>query len=63
MKINLDILCESSAKQMIHIKCQDLFSLKNKKKNKNRMSSATNFTWHLKGIIMNDQFYCHRKFK
>ena len=64
MKINLDILCDSFAKQMIHIKCQDLFSLKNKKKKKkNRMSSATNFAWHLKGKIMNDQFYCHRKFK
>ena len=43
-KISLDISCES-----IHIKCQDLFSLKNKKKIKNRMSSATNFAWHFKG--------------
>ena len=32
-KTSLDISCESSAKQMIHMKCQDLFSLK-KKKNK-----------------------------
>ena len=30
-KINLDISCELYAKQTIHI-CQDLFSLKNKKK-------------------------------
>ena len=30
-KTSLDILCESSAKQMIHIKCQDLFSLKKNK--------------------------------
>ena len=30
---SLDILCESSAWQMIHMKCQDLFSLKNKKEN------------------------------
>ena len=30
-KTSLDISCESSAKQMIHMKCQDLFSLKNKK--------------------------------
>ena len=27
----LDISCKSSAKQMIHMKCQGLFSLKNKK--------------------------------
>ena len=27
-KISLDISCESSAKQMSHMKCQDLFSLK-----------------------------------
>ena len=31
-KTSLDISCESSAKQMIHMKCQDLFSLKKKKK-------------------------------
>ena len=28
-KTSLDIRCESSAWQMIHMKCQDLFSLKN----------------------------------
>ena len=32
-EINLDISCDSSAaEQMIHMKCQDVFSLKNKKK-------------------------------
>ena len=32
------------------MKCQDLFSLKNNKKEKHfRMSSATNFAWHFKG--------------
>ena len=31
-KISLDILCELSAMQTIHIKYQDLFSMKNKKK-------------------------------
>ena len=31
-KTSLDISSESSAKQMIHMKCEDLFSLKNKKK-------------------------------
>ena len=31
-KIRLGISCESSAKQMIHMKCQVLFSLKSKKK-------------------------------
>ena len=41
-KTSLDISCESSAKQMIHMKCQDLFSLKNKKKKKikKKLSSA-----------------------
>ena len=31
-KTSLEISCESSAWQTIHMKCQDLFSLKNKKK-------------------------------
>ena len=31
-KTSLDISCESSAKQTIHMKCQDPFSLKNKNK-------------------------------
>ena len=31
-KTSLDISCESSTKQMIHMKCQDLFSMKNDKK-------------------------------
>ena len=31
-KTNFEISCESSAWQTIHMKCQDLFSLKNKKK-------------------------------
>ena len=31
-KISLDILCESSAWQMIHMNFQDLFILKNEKK-------------------------------
>ena len=49
MKTSLDISCESSAKQTIHMKYQDLFSPK-KKKNKNfRMLSATNFAWRFKG--------------
>ena len=41
---------------MIHMKYLDLFSLKNKKKKKkkNRMSSATNFAWHFKGLSAND---------
>ena len=46
-KTSLDISCESSAWQMIHMKCQDLFSLKNKKKIF-RMLSATNFAWGFK---------------
>ena len=31
-KTSLDISCELSAKQTIHMKCQDLFSLEKKKK-------------------------------
>ena len=30
--MSIDISCESSAKQMIHMKCQNLFSMKYKKK-------------------------------
>ena len=33
-KTSLDISCELSAKQTIHMKCQDLFSLGKKKKKK-----------------------------
>ena len=48
---NLDISCESSAKQTIHLKCQDLFSEKKKWKIKNfRMSSTTNFAWHYEKV-------------
>ena len=40
-KIRLGILCESSARQMIHMKCHVLFSLKKKKKKKKiKMLSA-----------------------
>ena len=46
-KTSFDISCESSAKQTIHMMCQDLLSLKNKKK-KFRMSSVTNFAWRFK---------------
>ena len=34
-KTSLDLSCKSSAWHTIHIKCQDLFSLKNKKINSN----------------------------
>ena len=34
-KLGLGISCELSALQMIHMKCQALFSLKNEKKKKN----------------------------
>ena len=37
-KTSLDISCESSAWQTIHMKCQDLFSFENKKRSK--LSSA-----------------------
>ena len=35
-KTSLDISCESSAKQTIHMKFQDLFSLKNREKKKKK---------------------------
>ena len=50
-KISLDISCESSARQMIHIKCQVLFSLKNDFK-KLDMRSATIFL----GALKDNQF-------
>ena len=40
VKTSLDISCESSSKQTIHMKFQDLFSLKNRKKKKKILSSA-----------------------
>ena len=40
-KIRLDISCELSAEQMIHMKCQVLFSLKKKKKKKKMTSTTT----------------------
>ena len=49
-KTSLDISCESSSKQMIHMKCQDLFSLKNKthiKKIENVV--CCKFAWRFKG--------------
>ena len=47
-KTSLDILCESSAWQTIHMKCQDLFSSENKKK---RVKIVISFScdWHFKG--------------
>ena len=48
--ISLNISCELNAKKRIHMKHQDLFSLKNKKK-KNRILTASNFVWCFKGEI------------
>ena len=45
-KIRLDMSCESSAKQTVHMKCQALFSLNNNKKM--RMPSAVIVTGMLK---------------
>ena len=47
-KASPDILCELSTKQSIHMKYQDLFSLKIEKK-KSRLSSTTNFACHFMG--------------
>ena len=47
-ELMLTLIVDASAKLTIHMKCQDLFSLKNKK-NICRISSATNvFAWRLK---------------
>ena len=46
--IRLDISCESSVRQRIHMKQQALFTLKDKSK-KNKVSSAAIFIWHSKG--------------
>ena len=42
-KIRLDVSCESSARQRIHMKRQALFSLKDKKKEKSVV--CCNFAW------------------
>ena len=47
-KTSPDISCESSAKQMMHMKYQDCFLWKIKNENF-RLSSATNFAWRFKG--------------
>ena len=47
-KIRLDISCESSARQRIHIKHQGFFLLKHENK-KIKESSAANFVWRFKG--------------
>ena len=47
-KTSFDISCESSAKQTIHMKYQDLFSLKNKKNKIKKLSSAAVVTGALR---------------
>ena len=48
-KTSLDISCESSAKQTIHMKCQDMFPLKKKKIKKfKKLSSAAVVTGALR---------------
>ena len=42
----LGISCESSARQMIHMKCQILLSLKNTKKKKNKQKKTRKKTQH-----------------
>ena len=46
-KIRLDVSSESSARQRIHMKNQDLFFLKDKSK-KIKMSSAAIFVWYIR---------------
>ena len=51
-KISLDISCESSAKQMIHMKCHDLLSLIFFLKNENVV--CYKFCSALKGLKLNN---------
>ena len=46
---------------MIHMKCQDLFSLKNKKKNKKKLSSAAVVIGALRvnNILTDEYFSCN----
>ena len=48
-KTSLDISCESSAKQTIHMKFQDLFSLKNREKKKKKNVICCSCDWRFKG--------------
>ena len=50
-KTSLDIPCELSAWQTIHMKCQDLFPLKNKKKFFLNVVFF-NVAWHFKGLYI-----------
>ena len=47
-KTSVDISCELSAK-MIHMKCQDLFSVANKKKKIVKIVVCCSCDWRLKG--------------
>ena len=51
-KISLDISCELSAWQTIHMKCQDLLSLKNKKKFLNDVCYKFCFLYSIMGRII-----------
>ena len=48
LKIMLDISCKSSAWQRIHMKCQVLFSSKDKSRN-NKSVICCNFAWRFNG--------------
>ena len=48
-KIMLDISCESSARQRMHMKHQALFSLKDKSKT-NKSVVCCNLVWRFKGL-------------
>ena len=52
-KIMLDISCESSAWQRIHMKHQVLFSSKDKSEN-NKSVVCCNFAWRFKGQIFEE---------
>ena len=52
-KISLDISCEASARQMIHMKCQASFSLKKKKS-----GHLQQFWMALLGLIKGFRNFC-----
>ena len=52
--VNLDISCESSAGQLIHMRCQDLFS----QKNKNKIKIVVNHSSAKQNILATQKKVC-----
>ena len=59
--MSLDISCELSAWQMIHMKCQDLFSSENKKKSKLSSALVVNDALRIKKYMYSERLFCQSK--